>query len=569
MLCKGFSCKFSAEFSSKVVNQKIWEDAEEMARRPRLGAKIRRLRRERDMTQAHLAQQLMISASYLNLIEHNQRAVTVSLLFKLGEVLDVDLQLLSQDDESQILAELTEILSDPLFTANETENGLTREDLNELVTQSPVASQTILKVYRAYQKARDDIQYLGERLSEDSLYSTSAHELRTVLTSIRSFAEILHDNVNISKKDRQKFLGIMVKESEELSQNIDTLMRFVSGEGVNRSVGTRPPLDEVNDFLQNNRNYFGELEQAADDLVELANFGRFDRLQKLIHYAKHEHNLAVEIGGEDLHGELVHFDSKLLLLNLSYSLPRNSLIFQVAWSIGRIYCASIIERLVKESLLTSDASRDMCRDTLACYFAGAVLLPYNEFFEAAQEVRYDLEQLQNRFAISFEQVCHRLATLNKAGAEAIPFHFIRVDIAGNISKRYDGSGIKIPRYGGVCPRWNIHHAFLTPELTNVQLLRMTDGATFFSIARALVKPGLRHNQPRSHYAVAIGCNVSHTAKMVYSEGLDIDEPSLIVSAGTSCRICERLDCGQRAFQSILHSSRIDEDVGQSSLDLKM
>ena len=149
MLCKGFSCKFSAEFSSKVVNQKIWEDAEEMARRPRLGAKIRRLRRERDMTQAHLAQQLMISASYLNLIEHNQRAVTVSLLFKLGEVLDVDLQLLSQDDESQILAELTEILSDPLFTANETENGLTREDLNELVTQSPVASQTILKVYRA------------------------------------------------------------------------------------------------------------------------------------------------------------------------------------------------------------------------------------------------------------------------------------------------------------------------------------------------------------------------------------------------------------------------------------
>ncbi|HJO57765.1 MAG TPA: helix-turn-helix domain-containing protein, partial [Nitrospinaceae bacterium] len=259
-----------------------------MARRPRLGAKIRRLRRERDMTQAHLAQQLMISASYLNLIEHNQRAVTVSLLFKLGEVLDVDLQLLSQDDESQILAELTEILSDPLFTANETENGLTREDLNELVTQSPVASQTILKVYRAYQKARDDIQYLGERLSEDSLYSTSAHELRTVLTSIRSFAEILHDNVNISKKDRQKFLGIMVKESEELSQNIDALMRFVSGEGVNRSVGTRPPLDEVNDFLQNNRNYFGELEQAADDLVELANFGRFDRLQKLIHYAAHE-----------------------------------------------------------------------------------------------------------------------------------------------------------------------------------------------------------------------------------------------------------------------------------------
>ena len=521
------------------------------------------------MTQTQLAQRLMISASYLNLIEHNQRSVTVPLLFKLGEVLDIDLQALSQDDESQVLAELMEILSDPLFTADEASSDLTREDLNELVAQSPVASQTILKVYRAYQKARDDIQYLGERLSEDSLYSASAHELRTVLTSIRSFAEILHDNTNIPEEDRQKFLGIMVKESEGLSQNIDTLMSFVSAEGVNRSVGTRPPLDEVNDFLQSHRNYFDELEKAADDLVEIANFGRFDRLQKLIHYASHEHNLTVEIGNDkDLCGKLVHFDSRQPMLSLSNSLPRNSLIFQIAQSIGRIYCAEIIVRLVKDAPLTSAASRDMCCDTLARYFAGAVLLPYDEFLEAAQEVRYDLEQLQNRFASSFEQVCHRLATLNKAGAEAIPFHFLRVDIAGNISKRYDGSGIKIPRYGGVCPRWNVHHAFLKPESTNVQLLRMTDGATFLSISRALVKPGLGHNLPRSHYAVAIGCDASHASQMVYAEGLDINEPSLIVPAGTSCRTCERLDCGQRAFQSILHSSRIDEDTGQDNLDLK-
>lgn len=541
-----------------------------MARRPRLGAKIRRLRRERDMTQAQLAQRLMISASYLNLIEHNQRAVTVPLLFKLGEVLDIDLQALSQDDESLILAELTEILSDPLFAEGGAKGDLTREDLNELVAQSPVASQTILKIYRAYQKARDDIQFLGERLSEDSLYTASAHELRTVLTSIRSFAEILHDNVNLPEEERQRFLGIMVKESEGLSQNIDTLMSFVSAEGVNRSVGTRPPLDEVNDFLQSNRNYFEELERAAEDLVEIASFGRYDRLQKLIHYGSHEHNLKVEIGGGEVQQrKLVHYDSDQRQLYLSNSLPRNSLIFQIALSIGRLYCADAIEKLVRDSPLTSDASRDMCRDTLARYFAGAVMLPYDEFLTAAQEVRYDMEQLQNRFAASFEQVCHRLATLNKQGAEAIPFHFVRVDIAGNISKRYDGSGIKLPRYGGVCPRWNVHHAFLTPESTNVQLLKMTDGATFLCIARALVKPGLGHNMPRSHYAVAIGCDVAHAGEMVYAEGLDINEPGLIVPAGTSCRICERTNCGQRAFNSILHSSRPNSDTEQGSLKLEI
>ena len=187
-------------------------------------------------------------------------------------------------------------------------------------------------------------------------------------------------------------------------------------------------------------------------------------------------------------------------------------------------------------------------------FAGAVLLPYDEFLSAAKSLRYDIEQLQNQFAGSFEQVCHRLATLNKAGSEGVAFHFIRVDIAGNISKRYDGSGVRIPRYGGVCPRWNVHHAFLTPEAMNVQVIRMTDGGVFLSIARALVKPGTGFNAPRSHYAVAIGCEVSNATELVYADGLDMNEASLVVPAGTSCRICERDNCGQRAFQSILHSS---------------
>jgi predicted transcriptional regulator/transcriptional regulator with XRE-family HTH domain len=528
-----------------------------VARKPRLGAKIRRLRHETGLTQAQLAQRLMISASYLNLIEHNQRAVTVPLLFKLGEVLNVDLQTLSQDDESIILAELSEILGDPLFSQGELGADLTPDDLNELVSQSPIASQTILKVYRAYQRARDDIQTLGERLSEDTLFAASSHELRTVLTSIRSFSEILHDNENLSPEERQRFLGIIVKESEGLSKNIDDLMSFVSAEGVSRSVGTRPPLDEINDFIQSRSNYFEIIEQAADKLIGDAQFGSYDRLQKLIYFASHELDITIDIGRDREEIGLISFDKEKRSLHLSTSLPRNSLIFQTAQIIGRFYCHDIIEELVADSSLTSDASREMCRDTLARYFAGAVLLPYDEFLEAARFVRYDIEQLQNQFAASFEQVCHRLATLNKAGSEGVPFHFIRIDIAGNISKRFDGSGIRIPRYGGVCPRWNVHHAFLTPELTNVQLLRMTDGGTFLSLARAMVKPGTGHNAPRSHFSVAIGCEISNAAELVYADGVDLNDASLVVPAGTSCRICERDNCGQRAFQSILHSTAGD------------
>jgi predicted transcriptional regulator len=169
-------------------------------------------------------------------------------------------------------------------------------------------------------------------------------------------------------------------------------------------------------------------------------------------------------------------------------------------------------------------------------------------------VRYDIQQLQNQFAGSFEQICHRLATLNKAGSKGVPFHFIRVDIAGNISKRFDGSGIRIPRYGGVCPRWNVHHAFLTPEAVNVQMLKMVDGGTFLSLARATVKSGTSYNTPRSHYAVAIGCEITSASELIYADGLNLNDVSLVVPAGISCRICVRSNCGQRAFQSILHSS---------------
>ena len=97
--------------------------------------------------------------------------------------------------------------------------------------------------------------------------------------------------------------------------------------------------------------------------------------------------------------------------------------------------------------------------------------------------RYDIEILKSRFGVSFEQACHRLTTLRRPGAEGIPFHFIRVDIAGNISKRFSASGIHIARFGAACPRWNVYDAFSTPGMLRIQVSRMPDGGTFFCVAR--------------------------------------------------------------------------------------
>ena len=205
-----------------------------------------------------------------------------------------------------------------------------------------------------------------------------------------------------------------------------------------------------------------------------------------------------------------------------------------------------------ETQLSGQAARDMYRRALASYFAGALLMPYDEFLEAACALRYDIELLGRRFGVSFEQVCHRLTTLRRPGAEGVPFHFLRVDIAGNVSKRFSGSGLRIPRYGGTCPRWNVHGAFMRPGCIDRQLARLPDGTTYFCIAKTETKPGGGYRVPGSHYSIGVGCEVSFAAQLVYADGMDPGNPEIAVPVGVHCRLCERHDCAQRAYPSFVN-----------------
>jgi predicted transcriptional regulator/transcriptional regulator with XRE-family HTH domain len=120
--------------------------------RPLIGRTVRRLRMERGLTQQALAARIGISASYLNLIEHDQRAVTASLLIKLGETLTVDLAALSGNRERQTEAGLREVLSDPLL-------GLDAVPENEVATlaaSAPNAARAMLALYRAWRVAKED-----------------------------------------------------------------------------------------------------------------------------------------------------------------------------------------------------------------------------------------------------------------------------------------------------------------------------------------------------------------------------------------------------------------------------
>lgn len=526
-----------------------------MAKNPMMGNRLRALRKDRGMSQVDLASKLGISASYLNLIEHNQRNLTVPLLLRIGEILNVSLQAFSPQTEGTQIAELTEILKDPIYEGLEAADG----DIADLLSSSPALCQALAKTYSAFRNYQEDFQLLNERLAQDPLLSSNIHKLRTLLTSIVSFSEILHDNTDLEPGQRQNFQKIVLHESESLSETVTAMLEIVSGEGLAGSVADITPNEAVTDFLQANHNYFPELEEAAMELRREAGLESVSVRARLIAYLMDRHGVSVEIAvDESEDGGVVFYEEAKRHLILPMSLPAPSINFNLCLLIGQLSYDDILEKLCVSRLLPTSAARARARGALNNYFAGACVLPYDDILQAARDTRYNIDILLQRFLVSFEQVCHRLTTLHRPKASGIPLHLMRVDVAGNISKRFSASGLRIPRYGSACPRWIIHHAFLTPGMICTQVTQMPDDSRYFTIARTTSKPSQKYGQPGRHYAIGLGCEISQAEQMVYADGLKLDAPGLAVPVGIACQLCDRPNCPQRAAPpppKTMHSSK--------------
>ncbi len=552
-----------------------------------LGHKVRRLRLGCGLSQVQAAARLGISPSYLNLIEHNRRTLTLSLALKVARAFDADIKEFSDDDEQRLVPGLAEVFGDPLFGPRR----VTQGDLGELANTLPAIGHGIMELYAAYRTARDNIRALGERLSDDSFTSTTAYELRTLSTSIRSFSEILHDNVGLAAKERRKFLEILVGESEKLTAAIGRLTKFAETGGLGDVAGSRAPEKDALDFIESNDNYFPAIEEAAQvlrrEIIEAEtddagpgmapNSGLGRGLARIL-VERHgvetvtvpwdgqsEMARFIEKGGKGKKGKPAAPSAGGGLLSLSEVLPPASAAFHMAHRIGLIRLEALFRDMVPPAGLPGEAAQTAGRRALANYFAGAVLMPYGDFLEAAGEIRYDIELLRRRFGVTFEQACHRLTTLRRPGNAGVPFHFIRVDIAGNISKRFNGSGLHIPLFGGACPRWNVHAAFMSPGAILAQLVRMPDGAAYFCLARAVTKPGGGYGSPGVPsgipMAIGIGCAAAQARNLVYADGLDLENSEAAVPVGSGCRLCERETCHQRAFPSLIQAHDGDKGGG--------
>jgi hypothetical protein len=468
----------------------------------RFGSKVRALRRREGLSQADLAAKLGVSASYLNLIENHKRPLPAPLLVKLAQQFNVDLALFASDEDARLVSDLTEAFADPMFE----DPALTQVELRDMATASPAAARAVIGLYRAYRAAKGTADDLSSRIAE-------------------------HD---------------------DLGGTVTT---------------TQMPSEEVSDLIQRSANHFPALESAATELLQKSKLHTDEIYQGLVKHLEKELGVSVHIARTEKGREtLRRFDPEKKTLTLSELLPTRSRSFQLAYQIGMITQREVIAQIVERDVyLTTDASRALARVALGNYFAGAVLMPYESFLRAAREERYDLDVIGRRFRVGFEQTCHRLTTLRKPGAEGVPFHFVRIDVAGNISKRFSASGIRIARFSGACPRWNIFAAFLTPGMIRIQVSRMPDGEPFFCIARTIQKDSGGYHAQQPVMAIGLGCRLERAKELVYSDGVDLENPGICTPVGVTCRTCERTDCDQRAFPSMRQPLVVDENLRGTSL----
>jgi predicted transcriptional regulator/DNA-binding XRE family transcriptional regulator len=298
--------------------------------------------------------------------------------------------------------------------------------------------------------------------------------------------------------------------------------------------------DEVRDYLNRRQNYIGELDEAAERIGDCSVAALRERLE--LH-----HGVRVEVSAEvDLMSRKRVFEPAYKRLLLSESMSPGQQAFQMAAQIALLEQGSVIAALIKDAALAS-ASATLA---LSNYFAGAVLMPYRAFLQAAESHAYDIERLAHLFGVGFEAVCHRLSTMQRPGYVGLPVFFVRVDRAGNVSKRQSATAFHFSRVGGTCPLWIVYEAFSHPGRVMRQVARMPDGSTHLWIARQVTTGPAGFNRPGKSFAVALGCDISQAHRMVYAKGLDLADPSVATPIGTGCKVCERTDCPQRAFPSV-------------------
>lgn len=436
-----------------------------------LGPRLRRLRRDRAMSQTDMAVSLGISPSYLNHLERNQRPVTAALLLKLADIYEVDVRSFASGGGARTGPdELAEIFSDALLG----DLDVPRYELAELAHNAPSVADAIARLYAALKEA-------GRNPS-----IASAGDARALVT----------------------------------------------------------PENWVRDYIQQHRNHYPELEQCAETLGGALS-DPLSMSEPMRRRLKEAWGIAARVVPQAELGNISQlYDADRRQFLISSQLRAENRTFALAYQLALVEFAQVLDRMVAEAAPPDEGIAQLLHMSLANYAAGAIMMPYGRFLKACEEMRYSIDRLCGEFGANVEQVAHRFTTLGRPGARGVPFFMLRVDPAGNISKRYAGDQFPFSRFGGTCPRWNLHAAFQAAGQVVTQLIETPDGHRYFTVARTIERP-IKSDLSGGLLAIGLGCDIRYAHKLHCAEGYDLANAP-VTPVGPACAICPRLDCGYRA-----------------------
>ncbi|NIJ09490.1 hypothetical protein FHS31_003123 [Sphingomonas vulcanisoli] len=413
------------------------------------------------------------------------------------------------------------------------ELGISPSYLNHLErNQRPLTAQMLLRLADTYDvDLRDFVSGVtgadGNAALQEALSDPLVHDLQISRTEILELGENYPGVVEALVR-LHGALGDLRRGPELLDQ--------LAGMRVSAA-----PIDWLGTHLAARRNHFAGIESAAEalgaDLPDDPTM-RAEGLRALLHA---RFGITVLIVPADVLGDgLRHYDFHRRRLMISERLPAASRAFAVAYQVATTGLREPIEEAIERSEAPDDESRGLLKIALGNYAAAALLMPYARFQSGAEASGYDFDLLAARFGVSYEQAAQRLTTLDRSGARGIPFFLLRVDRAGNVSKRLAGAeGGAIARAGQDCPRWRLAEA--RHDRTIAQWVEMPDGARSFTLLRAVTSPGVpREGGP---LVIALGCDARHAARIAVSKGID---QTGVTTIGPGCRLCERVACPDRA-----------------------
>ena len=434
--------------------------------------------------------------------------------------------------------------------------GISLSYLNQIENnQRPLTVQVLLRLNEAY---GIDVQLFSEA-EEARLFG----DLREVFADPRLNEQLGKTEIRELAANMPAVGRLLVEMHKQLGEAQEQSAYLANQLGNDRSadlpVMLSTPYEEVREYFYAHRNYIPELDHEGEALSRKLGLPVGKMKHALAECLLQMHGVRlVEQAGTDSTDTVRHFDKSTRLLALSPRLDEGQQAFQLATQIAFLEQKQLLDQLLEKTAFTSPEALVLARIGLANYFAGAVLMPYMHFLQSAEQLRYDIELLEQRYAVSFETICHRLSTLQRPEARGVPFFFIRVDRAGNISKRQSATDFHFSRFGGTCPLWNIYAAFSSPDRILTQQAEMPDGRTYFWIAKMIRHRQGGYKAPSKNFAIALGCDLHHADRLVYSKGMILDDPAARTPIGAGCKICERQKCPQRAFPALYSTIQVDE-----------